>query len=40
MNTRDEMFSGTKEIDQKLDFDHSSLNNYLKILVQIQKFKT
>ena len=30
MNTRDEIFSGTKEIDQKLDFDHSSLNNYLK----------
>ncbi len=30
MNTRDEIFSGTKEIDQKLDFDHDSLNNYLK----------
>ena len=30
MNTRDEIFSGTKEIDQKLDFDHNSLNDYLK----------
>ena len=30
MNTRDEIFSGTKEIDQKLDFDHDSLNSYLK----------
>jgi len=30
MNTRDKIFSGTKEIDQKLDFDHNSLNDYLK----------
>ncbi len=43
MNTRDEIFSGTKEIDQKLDFDHDSLNSYLKDTVgssvQIQDIK-
>ena len=43
MNTRDEIFRGTKEIDQKLDFDHDSLNHYLKDTVgssiQIQDIK-
>ena len=27
MNTRDEIFSGTKEIDQKLDFRASNIAN-------------
>jgi len=43
MSTRDQVFSGTKEIDQKLDFDHDSLNNYLKDTlgssIQIQDIK-
>ena len=43
MNTRDEIFSGTKEIDQKLDFDHGSLYKYLKNTVgssvQVQDIK-
>ena len=46
MNTRDEIFSGTKEIDQKLDFDHGSLSVYLKNIIgssteisEIKQFK-
>jgi len=46
MNTRDEIFSGTKEIDQKLDFDHNTLNEYIKSIIgnnvnieEIKQFK-
>ena len=30
MTTRDEIFSGTKEVDEKLVFNSSNLNDYLK----------
>ena len=46
MSTRDEIFSGTKEIDQKLDFNHNSLSVYLKStigssteILEIKQFK-
>ena len=46
MNTRDQAFTGTKEIDEKLDFNHNSLNNYLKDIIgnslnilEIKQFK-
>ena len=46
MSTRDEIFSGTKEIDQKLDFNHDSLSVYLKStigssieIIEIKQFK-
>ena len=30
MTTRDEIFSGTKEVDEKLVFNSDNLNDYLK----------
>ena len=39
MSTRDEIFSGTKEIDQKLDFNHKSLSVYLKSTIKYRNFR-
>ena len=30
MNTRDQIFSGTKEVDEKLSINQSNLEEYLK----------
>ncbi len=46
MTTRDEIFSGTKEVDEKLVFNSGNLNDYLKKvigsefdIVSIKQFK-
>ena len=33
MTTRDEIFSGTKEVDEKLVFNSDNLNDYLKKII-------
>ena len=33
MTNRDQIFSGVKEVDEKLQIDKSSLNNFLKNLL-------
>ena len=33
MTTRDEIFSGTKEVDEKLVFNSGNLNDYLKKII-------
>ena len=46
MTDRNEMFSGTKQVDDKLKINKDSLNEYLKILIgnniqisQVKQFK-
>ena len=39
MNTRDQIFSGTKEVDQKLSINQLNLEKYLKNIFGDKKFR-